>query len=123
MPETPYPDIPWRVSGPRVCTRIQGHVFVETTSYADQAGGNRRAICKLCGAVDLLAAKEFDNRLELAGGAQKPTEEGKRRWDPDGYYEGIPCICNESCKPDCKGECGCHACGQAYQDQLSVDYD
>ncbi len=52
-----------------------------------------------------------------------PTEEGKRRWDPDGFYtandNNTPCTCELSCALSCKGECGCEACSEAYGDFLS----
>ena len=36
-----------------------------------------------------------------------------------GYYNDIPCTCNENCTDWCKGECGCEACDECYQDYLS----
>jgi hypothetical protein len=49
---------------------------------------------------------------------KQPTEEGKRRYEPDGLYEGLPCTCKDSCPYDCKGQCGCEACLSAYSDQV-----
>lgn len=46
-----------------------------------------------------------------------PTEEGKRRWEPDGYYDGDPCTCKPECPAACKGQCGCEGCRTAYNDQ------
>ena len=51
----------------------------------------------------------------------EPTEEGKLRYPPDGYYEGdckchIPCTCTSECRNPCKGECGCEACRAEYVD-------
>jgi hypothetical protein len=60
----------------------------------------------------------------------KPTDEGVRRYpETGGYYtannvedgdRGTPCTCKPSCPRDCKGECGCPACGEAYGDYLSM---
>lgn len=68
--------------------------------------------------------------VELRHDAE-PTEEGKKRWPPLGYYYGgdliidgsyegseyhAPCTCKSSCPmtdglyTDCKGACGCAAC-------------
>jgi hypothetical protein len=51
----------------------------------------------------------------------EPTEEGKRRYPPDGYYTvnvtpGTPCTCTLTCNEYCKGECGCAACREAHGD-------
>jgi hypothetical protein len=54
----------------------------------------------------------------------KPTEEGKRRWPFDGYYDQMPCTCTEECPCDCKGmkaggcksEDDCLACRTSYND-------
>ena len=48
-----------------------------------------------------------------------PTDAGKRKYDPDGYYDDIPCTCECGCRTDCKGGCGCEACRVAYGDYLS----
>lgn len=59
----------------------------------------------------------------------EPTEEGRKRWPPEGRYYGswigdeytdyeyyAPCTCEPSCPEsphghtDCKGTCGCAAC-------------
>ncbi len=60
---------------------------------------------------------------------QTPTEEGKRRYPPDGYYdaqladEPQPCVCTPACPKACTGnvhqECtgepaGCPACKSMY---------
>ena len=62
----------------------------------------------------------------------EPTEEGKRRWPPDGYLklnsvaaepDKLACSCAAACRPDCKGECGCEACALAwlvYQDEQAL---
>ena len=57
---------------------------------------------------------------------KEPTEEGKKRYSPDGYYrdhptdgERYPCLCTEECMRPCKGECGCPACDASYNDYLS----
>lgn len=64
----------------------------------------------------------------------EPTEEGKRRWPPDGYLQlsraapGMPdklaCNCTSACRePDCKGACGCEACALGwlvYQDEQAL---
>lgn len=47
----------------------------------------------------------------------QPTEEGKRRWEPDGYYDGVPCTCKPECPAARKGQCGCEGCRTAYADQ------
>jgi len=52
----------------------------------------------------------------------KPTATGMKKYpEGNGYYianepDGPPCTCKESCSYFCKGECGCEACNQAYQD-------
>jgi len=53
--------------------------------------------------------------------SKEPTEEGKVKYPPDGYYSaneipGTPCTCTEECDNNCKGECGCEACNESYQD-------
>lgn len=49
-----------------------------------------------------------------------PTDEGVRRYPPDGYYEDYPCRCRTTCPQDCKGVgCACPACHVVYQDFLS----
>lgn len=53
---------------------------------------------------------------------KKPTEEGLRRYPPDGMYEDRPCTCTECCPPACKGECGCYACASAYCDAMEEYY-
>jgi hypothetical protein len=50
---------------------------------------------------------------------EDPTEEGLRRYPPDGRYEGVPCTCKPTCQYNCKGECGCAACRMSYADFLS----
>jgi len=53
----------------------------------------------------------------------KPTEEGLKRYPPDGVYMGVACTCLSTCPSDCIGQCGCEACHNCYADYLSVDYD
>ena len=53
--------------------------------------------------------------------ADQPTEEGKRRYPPDGKYEGNPCTCVKTRPVPCIGECGCEACHAAYGDFLSCE--
>jgi hypothetical protein len=62
----------------------------------------------------------------------QPTEEGRRRWPPDGYLllnhgggarDRLPCTCTAACEPDCKGSCGCEACALGwlvYQDEQAL---
>jgi len=58
-----------------------------------------------------------------------PSESGKKRYKPDGFYtansepgeRGTPCTCAESCPYDCKGQCGCEACHEAYGDFVSLE--
>lgn len=60
---------------------------------------------------------------------QSPTDSGKKRYEPDGYYtancskdeRGTPCTCEDNCPHDCKGQCGCHACCEAYGDFMSAE--
>ena len=33
------------------------------------------------------------------------------------------CTCTEACPVDCKGECGCERCDEAWNDFLAADYD
>ena len=56
------------------------------------------------------------------------TDEGKRRYPPNGIYTGGMnddpemwdiCTCQETCPPSCKGHCCCKACLMAYNDFLS----
>ena len=61
-----------------------------------------------------------------------PTEEGRRRWPPDGYLllneqgdarASLPCRCMAACEPDCQGSCGCEACALGwlvYQDERAL---
>ncbi len=63
--------------------------------------------------LDLSDAAEAINKINL------PTEEGKRRWPPDGLYENAPCTCKPECHEPCKGRCGCQACHVSYSDYLS----
>jgi hypothetical protein len=58
-----------------------------------------------------------------------PSVSGKKRYEPDGFYtancvgneRGTPCTCDEECPFDCKGQCGCEACHEAYGDFLSLE--
>lgn len=63
----------------------------------------------------------------------EPTEEGRRRWPPDGYLrldgrgnvrDRVACTCTAACRqPDCKGGCGCEACALGwlvYQDDHAL---
>jgi len=62
----------------------------------------------------------------------QPTEEGRRRWPPDGYLRlnqrsdaraSLPCTCTAACRPDCQGSCGCEACALGwliYQDEQAL---
>lgn len=51
-----------------------------------------------------------------------PSEEGKRRFPPDGVYTGGSsrvelwhvCTCSKACRDPCKGDCGCRACFNKY---------
>jgi hypothetical protein len=56
--------------------------------------------------------------------ATVPTEEGKRRYPPDGFYDGSPCRCKPECEAHpCPGTCGCSACASAYGDAMDyADY-
>lgn len=53
----------------------------------------------------------------------EPTWIGKEKYDSsDGYYEGVPCTCNEDCPEACKGQdCQCEACHNCYMDFLGND--
>jgi hypothetical protein len=72
-----------------------------------------------------------ENISEILGNEEKakislpaPTEIGKAKYPPDGYYryDGcFPCTCSEDCPLlGCKGECGCMACFMHYHDCLSA---
>jgi hypothetical protein len=61
---------------------------------------------------------------------QNPTEEGRRRYPPHGYWDaddqetgegGVPCTCVTGCPYGCAGGCGCSACGMAYCDAMEWD--
>jgi hypothetical protein len=59
-------------------------------------------------------------------GDEKPTEEGKKRYPPDGVYDGHDvCTCLPECPADCNGlkpsRCGCAACWAAYCDATEYD--
>jgi len=54
---------------------------------------------------------------------KEPTDVGKIKYlEGGGWYIAngrdmeVPCTCTNECTYDCKGECGCEACRQAYQD-------
>ena len=61
----------------------------------------------------------------------KPTDEGVRRWPPDGYLQlncaidvrrQVACTCTERCD-ECHGDCGCEACQLGwlvYQDDQAL---
>jgi hypothetical protein len=60
----------------------------------------------------------WENRAEWS------TQEGKRKYPPDGLYGGIPCTCEPNCLKDCQGQCGCRACRAANADSRDMlDYD
>ena len=58
-----------------------------------------------------------------------PTDEGKKRYEPDGIYTGGMndrdywkiCTCKPECDHPCKGVCGCEACHMSYMDFLSCE--
>ena len=61
-----------------------------------------------------------------------PTEEGKKRYPPNGVYKGDffaagesnfweICTCKQKCPDPCKGLCGCKACHASYMDFLSME--
>lgn len=64
------------------------------------------------------------NRYLKLKGAYAPTKKGKEKYpdEPIGYYTAnglnwkTPCTCKEECSFSCRGECGCSACSEAYQD-------
>ena len=63
-----------------------------------------------------------------AAGSRTPTKEGVLRYPPDGRYvangddSNAPfCTCSPSCPADCKGQCECEACSDAYGDFLSSE--
>lgn len=46
----------------------------------------------------------------------EPTETGIKNYlETDGYYNGVPCICEIGCI-GCVGSCGCEACENWYRD-------
>lgn len=60
----------------------------------------------------------------------KPTEEGRRRYPPDGLYKAMymyvnehyPCQCTPECKNPCDGrQCNCKACQEPHACQPSVN--
>ena len=89
-----------------ICSTAQGRVRLR------QRRGNRRQ-----------ARATARRKVEMND--QKPTPTGVAKYPPDGYYHETeePCICTPTCAPACKGECGCRACHDAYQDQQSVDWE
>ena len=49
----------------------------------------------------------------------EPTEEGKRRYGPNGY-KGVPCTCTQQCPNPCDGKkCSCDACSYAFSEFMS----
>lgn len=58
----------------------------------------------------------------------EPSNEGKRRYPPDGVYTGgfvnvfywTVCTCNASCPTKCNGGCDCKACRIRYRDETRV---
>lgn len=44
-----------------------------------------------------------------------PTAEGRRRYPPDGMYDGdLPCTCAPTCPEPCRDDaCECEACAEA----------
>jgi hypothetical protein len=56
----------------------------------------------------------------------QPTEEGRKRHEPNGYYmeedfgDYYPCTCDEKCSQSCKGGCGCEACRASYVDAMEI---
>lgn len=53
----------------------------------------------------------------------EPTEEGKKRYSPSGFYGSMPCICVPGCADPCMGvgNCDCEACWKEYADSLEWD--
>jgi len=54
----------------------------------------------------------------------EPTDDGKRRYPPDGLYWidrdwCEPCTCTRHCAKVCRGECGCSACLASFEDSVS----
>lgn len=48
---------------------------------------------------------------------KSPSETGKKRFRPYGYYNNeYPCTCQEDCPLTCKGECGCEAHWNMFED-------
>lgn len=48
------------------------------------------------------------------------SDEGKRRFPPDGVYDELwVCTCKPECPSDCKGECGCEAHAAAWGEYLN----
>lgn len=61
----------------------------------------------------------------------EPSEQGRRRYPPDGIFREVrdvgpvACRCVDSCRTPCLGECGCIACAVRYcqeqSKQLGID--
>jgi hypothetical protein len=86
--------------------------LAEVTHPADIAAMNRT--------MERLIMMEADDD----GEPKQPTAEGIRHYSPDGRYtandeDGTPCTCKVTCPYNCKGQCGCEACSEAYGDFLS----
>ena len=61
------------------------------------------------------------DRIRYESEKDTPSKRGVEFYlEGDGYYiancDRVPCTCNDSCTYSCKGQCGCKACHQAYQD-------
>ncbi len=98
--------------------------FRPFTTYEQIRAAEARA------ASDILGGK-CDVRLRVPSKSHRiefppefaPTEEGRRRFPPNGIYAEARevCTCEPGCSVPCKGECGCKACTAAYGDFLSVE--
>lgn len=86
-------------------------------------------------AIESFDINEANAEETRAADANIPTDEGKKRYPPDGMYieygNSIACRCKASCPMisdmnDCDGSCGCRACkksdSDAKADALSEDY-
>ncbi len=54
---------------------------------------------------------------------KQPTEIGKKRYPPNGTYDGELCTCTEQCKDPCDGtNCDCDACCCARNDAYDAQF-
>lgn len=90
----------------------------ETARMATQA---HSAMTPIAGVVTIAIDETMYEKMRAAGQSIDPTDKGIEEYEPNGFRDGKPCICRPTCEMGCKGECGCEACFDSYQDYLSME--